>query len=117
MRAVYDINFNGFNVGTFEFQSQAEQQSYTLLGNAQLSMLLGAFTWIGETRSFGLIVNQAPKPAAFTFDFKSNLQDRLDQDGLRQRRRDRHHAPAARRRRSPTPCRCASSTSRACSIR
>ena len=74
MRAVYDINFNGFNVGTFEFQSQAEQQSYTLLGNAKLSVLLGAFTWDGETRSFGLIANQAPKPAAFTFDFKSNLR-------------------------------------------
>ena len=74
MRAVYDINFNGFNVGTFEFQSQAEQQSYTLLGNARLSVLLGAFTWDGETRSFGLIVNQAPKPASFTFDFKSNLR-------------------------------------------
>ena len=27
VRAVYDINFNGFNVGSFEFQSQAEQQS------------------------------------------------------------------------------------------
>ena len=37
-------------------------------------MLLGAFTWAGETRSFGMIVNQAPKPASFTFDFKSNLR-------------------------------------------
>jgi hypothetical protein len=74
VRAVYDINFNGFNVGTFEFQSQAEQQSYTLLGNARLSVLLGAFTWDGETRSFGLIVKQEPKPASFTFDFKSSLR-------------------------------------------
>ena len=74
VRAVYDINFNGFNVGTFEFQSQAEQQSYTLLGNARLSVLLGAFTWDGETRSFGLIVKQEPKPASFTFDFRSNLR-------------------------------------------
>ena len=74
VRAVYDINFNGFNVGTFEFQSQAEQQSYTLLGNARLSVLLGAFTWDGETRSFGLFVKQEPKPASFTFDFRSNLR-------------------------------------------
>src|SRR5436190_4252335 len=74
VRAVYDINFNGFNVGTFEFQSRAEQQSYTLLGNARLSVLLGAFTWDGETRSFGLFVKQEPKPASFTFDFKSNLR-------------------------------------------
>jgi Protein of unknown function (DUF3108) len=74
VRALYEINFNGFNVGTFEFQSQAESQSYTLSANASLSILLGAFTWNGETRSFGMIVNQAPKPASFTFDFKSNLR-------------------------------------------
>jgi hypothetical protein len=74
MRALYDINFNGFNVGTFEFQSQAERQSYTLIGNAKLSVLLGAFSWDAETRSFGLIVNQVPKPASFSFDFKSSLR-------------------------------------------
>ncbi len=72
VRAVYDINFNGFNVGAFEFQSQAEEQSYTVTGNAQLSLLLGAFTWIGETRAFGLISNHVPKPAAFAFDFRAN---------------------------------------------
>ena len=72
VRAIYDINFNGFNVGAFEFQSQAEEQSYTLSGNAQLSLLLGAFTWMGETRAFGLIANRMPKPAAFVFDFKAN---------------------------------------------
>ena len=75
MRAVYDINFNGFNVGSFEFHSQAERQSYTLLGNAKLSVLLGAFSWDAETRSFGLLVNQAPKPASFTFDYKSSLRN------------------------------------------
>jgi hypothetical protein len=72
VRAVYEVNFNGFTVGTFEFVSQAEDQSYTLTGTAQLSLLLGAFTWIGETRSFGLIANQNPRPAAFTFDFRAN---------------------------------------------
>jgi hypothetical protein len=74
VRALYEINFNGFTVGTFEFQAQAESESYTLTGNAHLSLLLGAFSWAGETRSFGMIVNQAPKPASFTFDFKSNLR-------------------------------------------
>lgn len=72
VRAIYDINFNGFTVGAFEFQSQAEDESYTVTGNAQLKLLLGAFTWIGETRAFGLITNQVPKPAAFAFDFRAN---------------------------------------------
>jgi hypothetical protein len=74
LRAVYEVNFNGFNVGTFEFQSEAEQRSYTLAGNARLSILLGAITWDGATRTFGSLVNQGPKPAAFSFDFKSNLR-------------------------------------------
>jgi Protein of unknown function (DUF3108) len=74
VRALYQIDLNGFNVGTFEFQSQAESESYTLTANARLSVLLGAFTWSGETRSFGMFVNQAPKPAAFAFDFQSNLR-------------------------------------------
>src|SRR5262245_53034297 len=72
VRALYDINFNGFNVGTFEFQSQAEEDSYTATGTAHLTLLLGAFTWTGETRTFGLIANSAPKPAAFAFDFRAN---------------------------------------------
>jgi hypothetical protein len=71
VRAVYDVNFNGFTVGSFEFQSQSEEESYSLVGTANLSLLLGAITWIGETRTFGLIADRLPKPAAFTFDFKS----------------------------------------------
>jgi len=74
VRALYQIELNGFNVGTFEFQAQAESQSYTLAANARLSILLGAFTWSGVTRSFGMIVNEGPKPASFTFDFHSNLR-------------------------------------------
>src|SRR5262245_3215853 len=74
VRALYQIDFNGFNVGTFEFQSQAESESYTLAANARLSILLGAFTWSGQTRSFGMIVNRAPQPASFSFDYQSNLR-------------------------------------------
>ncbi|MBO0765337.1 MAG: DUF3108 domain-containing protein, partial [Hyphomicrobiaceae bacterium] len=72
VRASYEVNFNGINVGTFDFQSQAEEESYTLTANARLTLLLGAFTWIGETRAFGLISNHLPKPAAFSFDFNAN---------------------------------------------
>jgi Protein of unknown function (DUF3108) len=72
IRAAYEVNFNGFNVGTFEFQAQTEDESYSLTGTARLTLLLGAFSWIGETRAFGLISNQVPKPAAFSFDFQAN---------------------------------------------
>lgn len=82
IRAVYEVSFNGFSVGDLEFTAEAERQSYTLTSNARLSMLLGAFTWDGKIRSFGLLVNQAPKPASFTFDFKSSLRAGSTQMGF-----------------------------------
>jgi hypothetical protein len=74
VRATYQIAFNGFNIGTLDFQSESESQSYTLVANARLSVLLGAFTWDSETRSFGILTGKAPKPAGFSLDFKSNLK-------------------------------------------
>ena len=72
VRALYDIEFNGINVGSFEFNSSAEGNTYNLTGYAKLSALLGAFHWKGQTNSSGQIVGEAPKPQAFAFDFKSN---------------------------------------------
>jgi hypothetical protein len=72
VKASYEVSFNGFSVGTFDFEAHTEDQSYTLSGDAKLTLLLGAFTWVGETRTFGLLSNQAPKPAAFSFDFRAN---------------------------------------------
>jgi hypothetical protein len=74
VRALYDVNFNGFNVGTFEFVATTEGDSYTLNGNAQLTLLLGAFTWTAETRSFGLFTDNVPRPAAFSFDYKAGAK-------------------------------------------
>ncbi len=49
VKATYQITFNGFNIGTLDFQSEAESESYTLVANTKLSVLLGAFTWDSET--------------------------------------------------------------------
>jgi uncharacterized protein DUF3108 len=71
VRATYDVNFNGINVGTFEFEAHTEGQSYSLSGTAQLTVLL--FSWVGEIRTFGLLsANRTPKPAAFSFEFQAN---------------------------------------------
>jgi Protein of unknown function (DUF3108) len=72
VRAVYDISFNGLNVGSFEFNSEADAHNYTLNGQAKVSALFGAFSWGGETRASGKVVAESPKPDGFTFDFKSN---------------------------------------------
>ena len=71
LKAEYEVSFNGFSIGSFEFRAQSEQQSYTLTGNASLSMLLGAISWKGDLRSFGSIVNTAPKPASYTFEARA----------------------------------------------
>ncbi len=69
VQALYKVRFNGFEVGTFEFNSTVQAQTYTLTGNAQLSALLGALTWKGETRTAGTLAANAPRPAGYTFDF------------------------------------------------
>jgi hypothetical protein len=69
VQAVYKVRFNGFDVGTFEFNSTVQAQTYTLTGNAQLSAMLGALTWKGETRTAGTLAANAPRPAGYTFDF------------------------------------------------
>lgn len=69
--AEYEVNYNGFNVGSFAFKAQAEQQNYMLTGNASLSMLLGIVSWTGDIRTFGSIGSNAPKPVTYAFDAKS----------------------------------------------
>ena len=70
VRATYDVNFNGINVGTFEFQAHTEGKSYSLSGSAHLTILL--FNWIGEVRTFGLLpASRAPRPAAYSFEFQA----------------------------------------------
>ena len=69
VHASYRIEFNSFDIGTFDFQSQVAGNGYTLTGDAKLSALLGAFKWQGVTRTSGLLAGDAPKPAGYTFDF------------------------------------------------
>lgn len=68
VRADYDVSFNGFAVGSFQFQAEAERQNYTIAGNANLSFLLGAITWKSELRAVGALAKNAMKPAGYAFD-------------------------------------------------
>jgi hypothetical protein len=71
VRADYDISFNGFSVGNFTFEAEAERQVYTVSGNASLSLLFGALKWKSEVRTVGAIAKDVPKPAGYTFDVVS----------------------------------------------
>lgn len=69
VRATYRVDFNGFDVGTFQFTANVSGNQYNLRSEANLSALLGAFKWKGVTQSAGVIAADTPKPAGYTFDF------------------------------------------------
>lgn len=69
--AVYAIAFNSFNIGTFRFSSSVHRGTYVLQGDAQVSALLGIVKWQGLTRTAGKVKGVAPKPAGYTFDYRS----------------------------------------------
>lgn len=71
IRADFDVTFNGFAVGSFEFQAESQRQNYTISGNANLSFLLGAITWKSELRAVGALAKNALKPAGYAFDVVS----------------------------------------------
>ncbi len=71
--ASYKVTFNGFDVGSFTFTSDVNAKSYTLTSSAEMSALLGVFKWQGSSRSSGAVVDSGePKPAGYTFEYKSN---------------------------------------------
>lgn len=70
--AHYKITFNGFDLGSFRFQARTGEGGYALDGNAEISALLGAFTWQGITRANGKVDGSAPRPAGYSFAFRSS---------------------------------------------
>lgn len=70
--AVYKITYLGVDIGSFQFASTIHGSTYSLSGDAQLSALLGAFTWKGSTRTSGTLAGESMRPAGYNFDFKSN---------------------------------------------
>ena len=71
VQASYDVNFNGINVGTYEFQSSHEGQTYKLTSNAKLSLLLGALHWTGDTHASGHLSGEQAQPQTFGFNYQA----------------------------------------------
>jgi hypothetical protein len=71
VQASYDVNFNGINIGTYDFRSANEGQSYKLDSNAKLSLLLGAISWTGITHASGKLTSDTTKPQAFGFEYQA----------------------------------------------
>ncbi len=74
VKASYVIDFNGFNIGTFEFDASVHGKTYVLSGDANISALLGVINWRGVTRTSGRVRGVSPKPAAYTFEYRSGAK-------------------------------------------
>jgi len=68
--ARYKVSFNGFDIGSFRFESSTANQTYSLAGSAELSLLLGAYKWSGVTSSKGVLAQGEPKPSEHAFEYK-----------------------------------------------
>lgn len=72
VQANYRIQFNGFEVGQFTFNSSVHDRTYAISANADVSALLGLVRWNGVTRVSGALAGNAPRPAGFSFDFRGS---------------------------------------------
>jgi Protein of unknown function (DUF3108) len=70
VQATYDVDFNGINVGSYEFHSTQSGQTYKLAGSGKLSLMLGAFQWTGATQATGQLTAEQAKPSSFGFDYR-----------------------------------------------
>lgn len=74
VQALYDIDFNGLNVGTFEFNSNHDGHTYSLSGAGRLSLLLGALKWSGDSRTVGQLAGDTAHPKSFTFGYSGSAK-------------------------------------------
>jgi hypothetical protein len=72
VQANYRIQFSGFEVGQFTFNSSVHERTYAISANADISALLGIVRWNGVTRVSGALAARGPRPTGFSFDFRGS---------------------------------------------
>ena len=74
---VYKLYFNGFEVGSFSFQSESSGKTYTANSKASVSALFGAFKWNGTLSASGSLAAAGPQPVAYLLNFKTKSKQGL----------------------------------------
>ena len=69
--SVYSLHFNGFEVGSFAFQSNSNGKSYSATSKADVSALFGAFKWRGTISASGNLETAGPQPASYLMNFRT----------------------------------------------
>jgi len=72
VRATYDINFAGIDIGDFAMTSELAGRDYKVTGNVKIALAFGAFTWRATAVSTGTAGPRGPEPARHTFQFRRN---------------------------------------------
>ncbi len=83
----YTIYFNGFNIGDVRLDQRHSGRSYIASSTVELSALLGAFHWKGETRVAGTVSGGVVRPSGYDFDFAGSsasglVRMRFDEAGV-----------------------------------
>lgn len=73
--ANYRLAFNGFDVGTYQFQSQFDGKQFAASSSADVSALFGAFRWKGSLASRGQINGSGPEPGSYQMAFKAKSKE------------------------------------------
>jgi len=68
--ARYRMQFNGFDVGTYDFISHFDGKSYSATGKTKISALFGAFTWVGNFAGSGFVASGEPHPSSYEMSYK-----------------------------------------------
>ncbi len=69
--SVYKLSFNGFEVGSFAFESSTAGGAYKATSTANVSALFGAFKWKGSTAASGDVSNSGPRPVSYQLNFRT----------------------------------------------
>ncbi len=70
--AVYRVEFGGFSLGKFWFQSSQDQNTYSMKGATRLRLLKGtAMDWKMHINSNGTLTPEGPQPVTFGYDFQN----------------------------------------------
>jgi hypothetical protein len=70
--ATYEVEFSGVAIGSFDFTSTTNGQSYVANGGGKLSLLFGALKWAGNAEASGRIAADGAHPQKFGFGYKSS---------------------------------------------
>ena len=69
--ARYRLQFNGFEVGFYDFTSRFSGNTYSATGKTRISALFGAFKWTGSFSGSGSLDGNAPHPANYQMNSKA----------------------------------------------